>query len=100
MYTINARVHIDTIIMEVFISINEAFRLFFILVVILCTTESPFYLELCTSIILVKLYIYIISIYNFNNYGVWLRHRALRFNLLSKNRSKGFSLQSLTRLYR
>ena len=38
MYTINARVHIDTIIMEVFISINEAFRLFFILVAILYNT--------------------------------------------------------------
>lgn len=100
MYTINARVHIDTIIMEVFISINEVFRVFFILITILYNTESLFYLGLCTNIILVKLYSYISSIHTFNTYGVWLRHRALRFNLLSKNRSKGFSLQSLTRLYR
>ena len=100
MYTINARVHIDTIIMEVFISINESFRLFFILVAILYNTYSPFYLELYTNIILVKLYSYISSIHTFNTYGVWLRHRALRSNLLSKNRSKGFPLQSLTRLFR
>ena len=38
MYTINARVHIDTIMIEVFISINEDFRLFFILVAILYNT--------------------------------------------------------------
>ena len=88
MYTINARVHIDTIIMEVFISINEVFRLFFILVAILYNTESPFYLELCIYIILVKLYSYISSVYTFNSYGVWLRHRALRSNLLSKKHSK------------
>ena len=88
MYAINYIVHIDIIIMEVFISINEVFRLFFILVTILYNTESPFYLELCTYIILVKLYSYISSVYTFNSYGVWLRHRALRFNLLSKNRSK------------
>ena len=86
--------------MAALISINEACRLFFTLVVILDTTESPFYLELWTSITLVKLYSCISSIYNFNNYGVWLRHRALRFNLLSKNHSKGFSLQSLTLFYR
>ena len=88
--------HIDAIIMEVFISINEVFRLFFILVAILYNRESPFYLGLCTNIILFKLYSYIISIHTFNTYGVWLRHRALRSNLLSKNHSKGFPLQSLT----
>lgn len=96
MYRINTRVHIDTISIEVLISINEACRLFFILVAILYNRESPFYLVLCTDIILVKLYSYIRSIHTFNTYGVWLRHRALRFNLLSKNHSKGFPLQSLT----
>lgn len=64
--------HIDTIIMEVFISINEVFRLFFILVTILYNTESHFYLGLCINIILVKLYSYISSIDTFNTYGVWL----------------------------
>ena len=42
---------------------------------------------------------FISSIHTFNTYGVWLRHRALRYNLLSKNHSKGFPLQSLTRLF-
>ena len=47
MYTINAGVDIDTIMIEVFISINEVFRLLFILLAILYNTEFPFYLELC-----------------------------------------------------
>ena len=36
--------YIDAIIIEALISINEACRLFFTLVVILGTIESPFYL--------------------------------------------------------
>ena len=44
MYIINNIVYTDIIIMEVLISINEACRLFFTLVVILGTIESPFYL--------------------------------------------------------
>ena len=84
MYITNAIVYIDVIIMEVLISINEACR------IILYTIESPFYLELCTSVILVKLYIYIISIYKFNNYGVWLS--PPRFTLQS------FEQKSLKRI--
>ena len=50
MCIINASVYTYAIIMEVLISINEACRLFFTLVVILCTTESNFYLDILLSI--------------------------------------------------
>ena len=44
MYKINMIAYIGAIIIEVLISINEACRLFFTLVIILCTIEYPFYL--------------------------------------------------------
>ena len=53
------------------------------------------------NIILILLYIYLLIFLDseliFMEFGY--RHRALRFNLLSKERSKGFSLQSLTQIH-
>lgn len=44
MYTINIVAYIDLITIAVLISINEAYRLFFSLLIILSTIEFHFYL--------------------------------------------------------